>query len=58
MTLYVLELIRLYLPQNYDPVFRMIEYFSGAIILMLYFEKAKIFFRQGKKLHIEGKNDR
>lgn len=58
MTLYVIELIRLYLPQNYDPIFRMIEYLSGAIILAFYFEKAKIFFRQGKKLHVEGKNGR
>lgn len=48
MTLYVVELIRLYVPGQFDIVFRVFEYISGTIILLLYFEKAIIFFRQGK----------
>lgn len=56
MTLYVIELVNLYLPATYDPFFRSIEYISGGIIFVLYFEKAKIFFKQGKKLKAEGKN--
>jgi hypothetical protein len=49
MTLYVIELVRLFLPDSYATAFRAIEYVSGAVILILCFEKAQIFFRQGKK---------
>jgi CDP-diacylglycerol--glycerol-3-phosphate 3-phosphatidyltransferase len=50
MTLYVIELVRLFLPDSYAPAFRAIEYVSGVTILILCFEKAHIFFRQGKKV--------
>lgn len=50
MTLYVLELIRLYLPLTLDSYFNIIEYICGAIILCLYFEKATLFFKHGKKV--------
>lgn len=51
MVVYVIELIRLYLPLNYTNIFHTIEYISGAIIFILYFEKAFIFFRHGQKNH-------
>ena len=50
MVLYVLEVIRLFLPDHFDPVFTALEYTSGGIILVLSFEKAVLFFLQGKKL--------
>ena len=56
MTLYIMELARLYLPRDLPGVFLIVEYVAGAIILLLSFEKASIFFRQGKKLRAEGKN--
>jgi CDP-diacylglycerol--glycerol-3-phosphate 3-phosphatidyltransferase len=56
MTLYVVELVRLYLPADSAPLFKGAEYFSGAIIFVLYFEKALIFFRQGKKVSAERKS--
>lgn len=55
MTLYVIELVRLFLPANYGYIFKVIEYVSGAIILVFCFEKAFIFFRQGKKVNQEHK---
>jgi CDP-diacylglycerol--glycerol-3-phosphate 3-phosphatidyltransferase len=56
MVLYVLELVKLWLPHHFDNIFKILEYISGAIILILYLEKARIFFRQGEKLKNEGKN--
>lgn len=50
MTLYVAELVRLYLPGRFDILFQGFEYFTGAVIMLLYFEKGLIFFRHGKKL--------
>jgi CDP-diacylglycerol--glycerol-3-phosphate 3-phosphatidyltransferase len=50
MTLYVIELIRLYTSQTFDPVFKIVEYLCGLVIFVLFFEKAGIFFRQGKAL--------
>jgi CDP-diacylglycerol--glycerol-3-phosphate 3-phosphatidyltransferase len=55
MTLYVIELIRLYVPQSIDPVFKTIEYLCGLVIFVLFFEKAGIFFRQGKALKSDKK---
>ena len=48
MTLYVAELVRMYLPASSAPAFRIAEYLAGALILILSFEKATIFFRHGK----------
>lgn len=48
MILYVLELIRLYLPASFDFFFRIAEYLAGLIILTLSFEKLSIFFRHAK----------
>lgn len=56
MTLYVIELVRLYLPADFEPFFRGTEYLSGAIIFILYFEKGLIFFKQGKKVSAERKS--
>ena len=53
MTLYIIELVRLYLPQSIAPAFRVIEYACGALVFILYFEKALIFFHQGKELKQE-----
>jgi phosphatidylglycerophosphate synthase len=53
MTLYIIELVRLYLPKCIDPVFSIIEYTCGALVFILYFEKALIFFHQGKELKQE-----
>jgi len=53
MTLYILELVRLYLPRNIDFIFRGVEYGCGALIFALYFEKVVIFFRQGKALKLD-----
>jgi len=53
MTLYIIELVRLYLPKGIDPAFRVIEYICGALVFILYFEKALIFFHQGKQLKQE-----
>jgi len=50
MTLYIIELVRMYLSPDFAPIFRMIEYASGAVVFILYFEKASIFFRQGKEV--------
>ena len=55
MTLYVIELVRLFLPQEYGYIFRIIEYISGVIILFFCFEKARIFFHQGKEVKRERK---
>jgi len=56
MTLYVVELVRLYLPADFAAFFQGAEFLSGAIIFILYFEKALIFFRQGKKVSDERKS--
>jgi CDP-diacylglycerol--glycerol-3-phosphate 3-phosphatidyltransferase len=48
MTLYVIELVRLYLPVEMATVFKAIEYVSGTVIFALSFEKGLIFLRQGK----------
>jgi len=56
MTLYIMELGRLYLPHDLPEFFAIVEYAAGAIILLLSFEKATIFFRQGKKLKQEARN--
>jgi len=50
MALYVVELVKLFLPQEFDPIFKIIEYVSGAIILIFCFEKASIFLNQGKSV--------
>ena len=50
MTLYVTELVRLFLPANYAIIFQIAEYISGTIILALCVEKGSIFFSQGKKV--------
>jgi CDP-diacylglycerol--glycerol-3-phosphate 3-phosphatidyltransferase len=50
MTLYVLELVKLYLPAKFTPVFTVAEYASGAVVFLLYFEKGLIFLRHGKKI--------
>ncbi len=55
MTLYVVELARLFLPQDFAPAFKVAEYASGAIILALCLEKAMIFFRQGKTVRKDRK---
>jgi CDP-diacylglycerol--glycerol-3-phosphate 3-phosphatidyltransferase len=49
MSLYVIELIKLYVPANLEFFFRIAEYASGTIILLLCFEKGLIFLRQGLK---------
>jgi len=49
MALYLFELIRLYLPPSWREFFSIIEYICGGIIFLLCFEKATIFFKQGKK---------
>ncbi len=49
MVLYVLEVVRLFLPGTVAPVFIGLEYLSGAIIFILSFEKAFLFVLQGKK---------
>jgi len=56
MTFYILELARLYLADDVSGLFNAGEYAAGTLILLLSFEKAFIFFRQGKKLKHEGKN--
>lgn len=55
MTLYVVELTRLYTPIEYAPFFRIAEYISGAIVLLFCFEKGAIFFRQGRTVSAERK---
>ncbi|HOF86238.1 MAG TPA: CDP-alcohol phosphatidyltransferase family protein [Treponemataceae bacterium] len=50
MVLYVLEVVRLFLPATTAPLFQVLEYVSGATIFLLSFEKAFLFFVQGKKL--------
>jgi phosphatidylglycerophosphate synthase len=50
MTLYVLELIKLYLPTSTYHAFAIAEYSIGAIILALCFEKGVIFMRHGKDI--------
>ena len=50
MVLYVFEVVRLFLPETYAPLFTALEYLSGSIIFVLSFEKAFLFFLQGKKL--------
>jgi CDP-diacylglycerol--glycerol-3-phosphate 3-phosphatidyltransferase len=57
MTLYIIELVRMYLSPDFAPVFRAIEYVSGAIIFALCFEKASIFFRQGKEVRLDREKD-
>jgi len=56
MTLYVLEMVRLFTPHNLDALFIALEYLSGLIILLLSFEKARIFFRQGRHVSRERKD--
>lgn len=50
MTLYVLELIKLYLPASTYYIFSIAEYSIGAVILLLCFEKGSIFLQHGKKV--------
>lgn len=50
MVLYVCEVIRLFLPTSFSPLFTTLEYISGSIIFLLSFEKAVLFFLQGKEL--------
>jgi len=47
MALYIIELIKLYVPSRLDVFFRIAEFTSGAIILLLCFEKGAIFIKQG-----------
>lgn len=53
MTLYLLELLRLYIHPCFDSIFTILEGASGIIILTLSFEKVRLFFRQGKKIYIQ-----
>lgn len=48
MSLYLLELIRLYLPASLTAAFQYLEYAAGAIVFLSFFEKAFIFFRHSK----------
>lgn len=50
MTLYVVEVFKFYTPASAARTFSAIEYAAGAIIVAFSFEKAAIFFRQGKKV--------
>lgn len=50
MVLYVLEVVRLFLPETFSIYFICLEYISGALIFILSLEKAAIFFMQGQKL--------
>ncbi len=50
MTLYVAEVLKFYTPTSAARVFTVVEYVAGAIIVACSFEKAAIFFRQGKKV--------
>jgi CDP-diacylglycerol--glycerol-3-phosphate 3-phosphatidyltransferase len=50
MTLYLLEILGLYLPKDLDRAFTLLEYACGAVIFTLSFEKARLFFRQSKKI--------
>ena len=49
MILYSAEFIRLYLPFRFEIYFKGLEYITGAVILILYLEKALIFFRHGRQ---------
>lgn len=55
MALYVLELIKLYLPASTYHFFSVAEYAIGAVILLLCFEKGSIFLRHGKTISREQK---
>lgn len=48
MSLYVAELIRMYLPAHFETLFTMIEYLAAAVIFLSFFEKAFIFARHGR----------
>lgn len=48
MSLYVLELVRMFTPPSLDIAFRALEFASGAIIIALSLEKVAIFMRHGK----------
>lgn len=50
MVLYVLEVVRLFLPESFAIFFIILEYISGGIIFILSLEKAAIFFTHGQKL--------
>ncbi len=50
MTLYVVEVLKFYTPSSTARAFIVAEYVAGAIIVAFSFEKAAIFFRQGKKV--------
>ncbi len=56
MTLYIMELARLYLPHDLPGLFKIVEYVAGAIIFLFSFEKLSIFFRQGKELRADRKS--
>lgn len=48
MSLYVAEIIGMYLPEALSPIFSGFEYAAGIIVFVSFFEKAFIFFRHGK----------
>ncbi len=50
MALYVIEVLKFYTPSSAARMFVVVEYVAGAIIVACSFEKAAIFFRQGKKV--------
>lgn len=49
MTLYLLELLKLYIPPAYEYLFTIPEYISAVIIFIFSFEKGRLFFRHAKK---------
>jgi CDP-diacylglycerol--glycerol-3-phosphate 3-phosphatidyltransferase len=49
MTLYALEVFKLYLPASFLPAFTILEYAAGGLILLLSFEKIGIFLKQIKR---------
>lgn len=48
MSLYIAEIIGMYLPDRFAAVFTAFEYAAGGIVFISFFEKAFIFFRHGK----------
>ncbi len=48
MSLYVAEIVGMYLPHRFRPFFTGLEYAAGGIVFASFFEKALIFFRHGK----------
>jgi phosphatidylglycerophosphate synthase len=58
MILYSVELLRIYIPRHFEGFFEIFEYSTGALILLLYFEKAVIFFMHGKRTKTDRKTIR